>query len=203
MAGAVRRGPGRGRNAGVQRRARRLRGAAGRGLPANRDLVRDYSRALRELGGRCGGERRCSNLPEGMTDADHTPEVAAPARRDHAARVPPPPGSSRPPTPVRRGRCPWPDRGHVDAARGFDERYVGYGGEDTDFGQRIAAVGGDRGGGVAQRPTTSTTRRSHPRRSSRAIARNAASSAGRGASAPTRVAAARAGAAGHLRCAGE
>ena len=84
------------RNAGVQRAAQL--GADSVVLLdvdclPHRELVRDYSRALRELGGKHAVvSGRVQYLPEGMTDADHTPEVAARLGRDHAARVLPPPG---------------------------------------------------------------------------------------------------------------
>ena len=110
----------------------------------HRDLVRDYTRALQ----RCGDRRavvsgRVQYLPEGMSEADYTAETVARLGRDHAARQLPPPGELQ----EADARMLWSlsmacTVATWDAAGGFDERYVGYGGEDTDFGQRLAAVGG-------------------------------------------------------------
>ena len=61
-----------------------------------------------------------------------------------------------------------------NAAGGFDERYVGYGGEDTDFGQRLAAAGGRLwwlGGAAAYHQYHPT--QSPPVQHAAAIARNA------------------------------
>ena len=107
--------------------------------------------------------------------ADYTPEGVARAGRDHAARVLPGPGelvegdprmlwSLTMATTVRT----W------HAAAGFDERYVGYGGEDTDFGQRLAASGGSLwwlGGAAAYHQYHPT--QSPPVQHAAAIARNA------------------------------
>ncbi|WP_375545594.1 galactosyltransferase-related protein [Janibacter hoylei] len=46
---------------------------------------------------------------------------------------------------------------------GFCEDYVGYGGEDTDFGRLLVARGHGTGGSVAPAPTTSTTTSSRHR----------------------------------------
>lgn len=167
------------RNAGVQRAAQL--GADSVVLLdvdclPHRDLVRDYSRALRELGGKHAVvSGRVQYLPEGMTDAEHTPEVAARLGRDHAARVLPPPGELVAADP----RMLWSlsmacTVATWNAAGGFDERYVGYGGEDTDFGQRIAAVGGGLwwlGGAAAYHQHHPS--QSPPVQHARAIARNA------------------------------
>ena len=142
----------------------------------HRDLMADYTRALERLADqRAVVSGRVQYLPEGMTEADYTPEGVARAGRDHAARVLPGPGelvegdprmlwSLTMATTVRT----W------HAAAGFDERYVGYGGEDTDFGQRLAASGGSLwwlGGAAAYHQYHPT--QSPPVQHAAAIARNA------------------------------
>lgn len=85
---------------------------------------------------------RVRYLPEGMTEEDYTAGRLVALARDHPARV-------LPREPLAEGdvRMLWSlNLGmtvrHWDAVGGFDEEYTGYGGEDTDFGQRVAAAGG-------------------------------------------------------------
>ena len=107
-------------------------------------LVRDYTWALRELDGAPAVvSGRVQYLPEGVWEAEHTPQTVARLGRDHPARVLPEPGALEAADPCMLWSLSlactvstW------DLAGGFDERYVGYGGEDTDFGQRLAAAGG-------------------------------------------------------------
>ena len=74
------------------------------------------------------------------------PRAGSPGRARSTA-----PGASRPgPRRGAHGRRPAPllvavlraHRALLAGHRGFDEAYVGYGGEDTDFGQRLGAAGG-------------------------------------------------------------
>ena len=142
----------------------------------HRDLVRDYARALDRLGDRRAVvSGRVQYLPEGMTEADYTPQRVARVGRDHAVRVLPAPGELEQADPrllwslsIACTVATW------NAAGGFDERYVGYGGEDTDFGQRLAAAGGGLwwlGGAAAYHQYHPT--QSPPVQHAAAIARNA------------------------------
>lgn len=111
-----------------------------------REFAADHTRFLLAAGRVTGPSvvtGRVRYLPEGLEDADHTPERLAEVGRDHRLRV-------------------LPDTDELLAADvnllwslniatsitdwhrigGFDERYVGYGGEDTDFGRRLEAAGG-------------------------------------------------------------
>ena len=88
---------------------------------------------------------RCATCPPSAT----RPSTAHPAWRTGRSRIPP----------VRRrtrATCSWPRTLRLfwslsfaltgddwAALGGFDEAYTGYGAEDTDFGQRLAAAGGD------------------------------------------------------------
>ena len=106
---------------------------------------------------------------------DYTPERVAQLGRDHAVRVLPPPGELERADP----RLLWSlsmacSVATWNTAGGFDERYVGYGGEDTDFGQRLAASGGELwwlGGAAAYHQYHPT--QSPPVQHAAAIARNA------------------------------
>lgn len=142
----------------------------------HRDLVRDYARALDRLEDSCAVvSGRVQYLPEGMTEPDYTPERVARVGRDHAVRVLPAPGELERADP----RLLWSlsmacTVATWNAAGGFDERYVGYGGEDTDFGQRLAAAGGGLwwlGGAAAYHQYHPT--QSPPVQHAAAIARNA------------------------------
>lgn len=110
----------------------------------DRDLIGDYARALTEAGTRTAViSGRVKYLPEGMTEADYTASGVAELGRDHPARRIPPGDSLEPADP----RMLWSLNiaSTVESWNrigGFDEAYVGYGGEDTDFGQRLAAAGG-------------------------------------------------------------
>ncbi|WP_125107663.1 glycosyltransferase family 2 protein [Gulosibacter massiliensis] len=86
---------------------------------------------------------RVKYLPPGIDDADHTPDNLALLGEDHDVRVVPAdaalePGDPRPLWSLNIGMTldDW------DRVGGFDEAYTGYGGEDTDFGQRLDAAGG-------------------------------------------------------------
>lgn len=111
-------------------------------------LVGDYARALQVAGADQGGRPvvicgRVRYLPEGLNEADHTASVLDQVSRDHPARVVPEGEQLVEGDP----RLLWSLNLAVgiedwDRIGGFDERFVGYGGEDTDFGQRLAAAGG-------------------------------------------------------------
>jgi|LSQX01.3.fsa_nt_gb GT2 family glycosyltransferase len=109
-------------------------------------MVADHTRHLRELARLPGPSviaGRVRYLPPGLTDHDHVPERLAAVGRDHPVRVVPRDGRLRAGDP----RLLWSlNLGLTleswERIGGFDERYIGYGGEDTDFGQRLAAVGG-------------------------------------------------------------
>ena len=104
-------------------------------------LVADYARSLAELDGLLMGE--VLHLPERATAGDWTCEgFAAVAERHSDRRGPPASGLEICPD----YRCFWSlnfaiRRTTVLAAGGFDERYTGYGGEDTDFGKLLDQQG--------------------------------------------------------------
>lgn len=114
-------------------------------LPERR-LVEDYGSAFATLAGDdvpavvCG---RVRYVPEGVADAEHRPEHLSKCARDHPLRVVPE-GDA----PVRGDvRMLWSLNMALTVrdwrrVGGFDERYTGYGAEDTDFGQRLAEAGG-------------------------------------------------------------
>ena len=110
----------------------------------DRSLIGDYERALAQVRSETAViSGRVKYLPEGMTEADYTPERVAELGRDHGARVIPEGGDLE----AADLRMLWSLNiaATVESwnrAGGFDEAYVGYGGEDTDFGQRLAAAGG-------------------------------------------------------------
>jgi GT2 family glycosyltransferase len=100
-------------------------------------FVADYARAVAKHGGLHMGE--VGYLPEGATAKGidfHAFEAVADRHPDRQA---PPKGGIGPCTDYR---CFWSltfALSSADFSRlgGFDERYVGYGGEDTDFGRKI------------------------------------------------------------------
>ncbi|MHC2000282.1 galactosyltransferase-related protein [Methylobacterium sp. CM6241] len=105
------------------------------------ELVADYARGLAELDGLLMGE--VLHLPEHATAGDWTiADFAAVAEKHSDRRGPPASGLEICPD----YRCFWSlnfaiRRATFLATGGFDERYTGYGGEDTDFGKIL-----DQGG---------------------------------------------------------
>ncbi|WP_343527162.1 galactosyltransferase-related protein [Sphingomonas sp.] len=105
------------------------------------DLVQDYARALREMDGLLMGE--VMYLPGGATRTGWTcDDFAAVAVRHSDRRGPPPKGIER----CADYRCFWSlnfamRRTTFLSVGGFDERYAGYGGEDTDFGKVVDKAG--------------------------------------------------------------
>ena len=104
-------------------------------------LVEDYARSLASLDGLLMGE--VLYLPGGAAaegwDYEGFPAVAV---RHSDRRGPPADGIER----CTDYRCFWSlnfamRRGTFLGAGGFDERYVGYGGEDTDFGKSLDRQG--------------------------------------------------------------
>lgn len=110
-------------------------------------LVGDYASvlsALHERGGPAVVSGRVRYLPEGLDDGDHTISTMERLGSDNGLRVVPSTDGA-----VRGDpRMLWSlnlatTLQDWDAVGGFDERYEGYGGEDTDFGQRLKRAGGD------------------------------------------------------------
>lgn len=109
-------------------------------------FVSDYERQLAAVEGIAVVTGRVQYLPEGLSEGDYAPSSLERLRaigRDHGAR-PVPPGDELVPADVS---LLWSlnialSVANWDEIGGFDERYVGYGGEDTDFGQRLCAAGG-------------------------------------------------------------
>lgn len=107
-------------------------------------LVSDYADLLpvSHAGGPHVVTGRVRYLPEGVPEEQHHLEHMLKVGRDHPARVVPDrdlePGDPRLlwSLNVALTLADWERIG------GFDEAYVGYGGEDTDFGQRLASAGG-------------------------------------------------------------
>ncbi|MEG3090708.1 galactosyltransferase-related protein [Sphingomonas sp. PB1R3] len=105
------------------------------------ELLADYDRSLAQEDGLLMGE--VLYLPGGATKGDWTYEdFAAVAVRHSDRRGPPPQGIER----CEDYRCFWSlnfamRRDTFLATGGFDERYAGYGGEDTDFGKLIDQAG--------------------------------------------------------------
>ncbi|MDY0958560.1 galactosyltransferase-related protein [Sphingomonas sp. CFBP8993] len=105
------------------------------------ELLADYDRCLAQEDGLLMGE--VLYLPGGATKGDWTYEdFAAVAVRHSDRRGPPPEGIER----CEDYRCFWSlnfamRRDTFLATGGFDERYAGYGGEDTDFGKLIDQAG--------------------------------------------------------------
>ncbi|KQO91523.1 MAG: glycosyltransferase family 2 protein [Methylobacteriaceae bacterium] len=105
------------------------------------DLVADYARALSELDGLLMGE--VLHLPEHATAGDwRYADLAAVAEKHSDRRGPPAAGIEI----CNDYRCFWSlnfaiRRATFQAVGGFDERYTGYGGEDTDFGKILDQCG--------------------------------------------------------------
>jgi GT2 family glycosyltransferase len=105
------------------------------------ELLADYARFAAEFDGLLMGE--VMYLPGGATAGDWSYEAfAAVAQRHSDRRGPPPQGIEV----CADYRCFWSlnfamRRATFLAAGGFDERYVGYGGEDTDFGKTLDQAG--------------------------------------------------------------
>lgn len=99
------------------------------------DFVADYARGLSELDGLLMGE--VLHLPERATSGDWDyPDLAEVAEKHSDRRGPPASGIEI----CTDYRCFWSlnfaiRRATFEAVGGFDERYTGYGGEDTDFGK--------------------------------------------------------------------
>jgi len=104
-------------------------------------LIADYAAGLDELDGLLMGE--VMYLPGGATAGEWRYEdFAAVAVRHSDRQGPPAHGIER----CSDYRCFWSlnfamRRDTFLATGGFDERYVGYGGEDTDFGKVVAQAG--------------------------------------------------------------
>ncbi len=104
-------------------------------------LVADYAQGLAALDGLLMGE--VLHLPEHAATGDWTYEGLADVAEKHSDRRGPPASGIEI---CRDYRCFWSlnfaiRRATFLAAGGFDERYTGYGGEDTDFGKAL-----DQGG---------------------------------------------------------
>ncbi len=110
-------------------------------------LVGDYAEALSSLDNQDGPavvSGRVRYLPEGMTEEEYTIPAMERRGNDNGLRVVPATDD------LVRGEPTmlWSLNlgatvAHWQAVGGFDERYEGYGGEDTDFGQRLKRAGGD------------------------------------------------------------
>jgi GT2 family glycosyltransferase len=104
-------------------------------------LIADYAARLDDLDGLLMGE--VMYLPGGATRGDWTYAGFASVAVRHSDRQGPPASA------IERCadyRCFWSlnfamRRATFIASGGFDERYVGYGGEDTDYGKAIATAG--------------------------------------------------------------
>ncbi|GGL43845.1 hypothetical protein H9L10_11640 [Phycicoccus endophyticus] len=143
------------RNAGVE-------AAVGRGAQVvvlldvdcipGQDLVARYTGVLAgRVGGSprgpavaCGIVRYLDAATTALPEAERTWHRLERGSSLHPARAAPPPGAVRPGQDTRlfwslsfaTTATDWAVLG------GFDDGYVGYGGEDTDFGQRVSAAGG-------------------------------------------------------------
>ena len=105
------------------------------------DFVADYRRHLAAFDGLVMGE--VMYLPDGVNRGGWDyPDFEAVAER-HSDRQGPPPEGIRP---CNDYRCFWSlnfalRRSDFERAGGFDERFHGYGGEDTDFGRVLDEAG--------------------------------------------------------------
>jgi len=104
-------------------------------------LLADYAAGLRDLDGLLMGE--VMYLPGGATAGGiDFASFAAVAQRHSDRRGPPPEGTEI----CADYRCFWSlnfamRRATFLATGGFDERYEGYGGEDTDYGKAVSLAG--------------------------------------------------------------
>ncbi|GAA0664741.1 GT2 family glycosyltransferase [Sphingomonas insulae] len=104
-------------------------------------LIAEYARRLDELDGLLMGE--VMYLPGGATQGEWSYDAFAGVAVRHSDRQgPPADGIQR----CADYRCFWSlnfamRRATFIASGGFDERYVGYGGEDTDYGKTIDQAG--------------------------------------------------------------
>lgn len=110
-------------------------------IPAPR-LTRDYAAALRWLDGLMMGEVRY--LPAGMAEPGWEYAAFDAVAEKHCDRRGPPADSEL--EICHDYRCFWSLNFAMRAATfrrigGFDESYVGYGGEDTDFGRVVQSAG--------------------------------------------------------------
>ena len=104
-------------------------------------LVADYARHLAAFDGLLMGE--VLYLPGGASEGDWSYEDFALVGEKHSDRLGPP---WEPIEICSDYRCFWSlnfamRRTTFQVAGGFDERYVGYGGEDTDFGKTLDQAG--------------------------------------------------------------
>ena len=104
-------------------------------------FVADYARHAAEGAGLFMGE--VLYLPGGVNAPGWRYDVFDRVAEKHSDRQGPPDGG---PAPCEDYRCFWSlnfamHRADFALAGGFDERYRGYGGEDTDFGKTVAARG--------------------------------------------------------------
>ncbi|MBB1484368.1 hypothetical protein H5392_10910 [Tessaracoccus sp. MC1865] len=172
--------------AGARNRGVAAAGEAGATMVALLDVdclpepgfVADYTSRLRDAATQPGPSvvtGRVRYLPEGLRGDDYTPERLAEVGRDHPARTVPETDDLLAADVnllwslnIATSITDWHRIG------GFDERYVGYGGEDTDFGRRLAVAGGHlwwiRGAGAFHQWHPSS---SPPVEHAAAIARNA------------------------------
>ncbi|SEN52561.1 Glycosyltransferase, GT2 family [Loktanella fryxellensis] len=109
-------------------------------IPAPR-LVDDYARQMAEAPGLFMGE--VMYLPAGAADADWDYDTFHQIAVRHSDRQGPPEEARRA---CEDYRCFWSlnfamSRTAWDASGGFDERFTGYGGEDTDFGRTLSEMG--------------------------------------------------------------
>ncbi|MCL3883915.1 galactosyltransferase-related protein [Marivita sp. GX14005] len=104
-------------------------------------LIADYTRYAQPGRGLIMGE--VAYLPAGAATGDwRYADFRAVAERHSDRQGPPPEGLRR----CEDYRCFWSlnftmHRSDWDRTGGFDERFVGYGGEDTDFGRQLHQIG--------------------------------------------------------------
>lgn len=105
------------------------------------ELVADYTAACESRSGLMMGE--VGYLPGGATDGGIDFQRFETVAVRHSDRQGPPPSGI---SPCEDYRCFWSlnfalDLQTWEASGGFDERFVGYGGEDTDFGRTLSERG--------------------------------------------------------------